>query len=177
MSASSIPPIYLGVQFKNGKTSSHIFDPLLQRLARKAQGWMTKCLNQAGRNDLIFKQHRTNPDNILALTLQQQQEFEWAKQVLPQVLPGHTPSRAPPTNTGETTTILAGWTRPDPDWIKINTNGDARGHPGMTGAGFICRDSTNQTAMALAQPLGITTALIAETWGILLASRTAIERQ
>lgn len=53
MPTTSNPPTYLGVQFKQGRTSQHIFAPLLQRLARKAKWWMTKCLNQAGRLVLI----------------------------------------------------------------------------------------------------------------------------
>lgn len=53
MSATSKPPTYLGVQFKHGRTSIQTFAPFLQRLARKAKGWMTKCLTPAGRLTLI----------------------------------------------------------------------------------------------------------------------------
>ncbi|XP_026410069.1 aspartic proteinase CDR1-like [Papaver somniferum] len=52
-------------------------------------------------------------------------------------------------------------------WIKINMDGAVMGHPGMAGAGFICRDSSAQTVMALVQPLGIIVALIDETWATL----------
>lgn len=74
-------------------------------------------------------------------------------------------------------TILVGWSAPNTNWIKINTDGAARGHPGFAGVGFVCRDSDARTIIALAQPLGITTALTAETWAFLLASRTTTERQ
>ncbi|XP_026430513.1 uncharacterized protein LOC113327548 [Papaver somniferum] len=47
------PPKYLGICFKEGRNSSQIFAQLLQRMERKAKGWISKCVNQAGRRMLI----------------------------------------------------------------------------------------------------------------------------
>lgn len=67
MYTTSTPPIYLGVQFKNGRTSFYVFDSLLHRLARKAQIWMKKCLTQEGRFILI-KTSLTPTSNLLMET-------------------------------------------------------------------------------------------------------------
>lgn len=48
------PPKYLGIQFKNGRNSSHMFVELMNRLNRKSAGWITKCVNQADRFVLII---------------------------------------------------------------------------------------------------------------------------
>lgn len=67
MPTTSTPPIYLVVQFKHGRTSRHIFEPLLHKMARKDQGWMKKCLTPAGRLVLI-KTSLTSTSNHLMQT-------------------------------------------------------------------------------------------------------------
>lgn len=69
MSATLTPPVYLGVQFKSGRTSAHISRPLLQRMARKATGWKTKCLNQKGRLVLIKNSLLPTANHIMQSTL------------------------------------------------------------------------------------------------------------
>lgn len=107
----------------------------------------------------VFNQIQSTQENILARYLTQQQEFDWAKQISPPVFQGELPPRIATNITRTTSTIQVGRCNPTPDWIKINTDGASRGHPGMVGVGFICRDENVQTVMAFAQPLGLTTTI------------------
>lgn len=50
---TSQPPSYLGIQFRRGRSSAHLIVELLNRIERKAKGWISKCVNQAGRLVLI----------------------------------------------------------------------------------------------------------------------------
>lgn len=68
---------------------------------------------------------------------------------------------------------MVGWKAPPEQWIKINSDGVAKGNPGPAGAGCVCRTHTGQVIMALTSAIGNTTALMAETWGLLLATRIA----
>lgn len=65
--------------------------------------------------------------------------------------------------------------------MKINTDEASKGKPGespeATRAGWICRDLMGTVIMAMAAPIGQTTALVAETWALLLATRMALTRQ
>lgn len=63
------------------------------------------------------------------------------------------------------------------DSVKVNLDGEARGHPSHARDGFICRDSMTTVMTATTQPLGITTALMVETWVMLLALRTTKDKQ
>lgn len=105
-----------------------------------------------------------------------QQEYIWAQYHLPPVLPGMQPYPNSAQTTLATTTIFVGWLKPHLDWIKINTDGAARGYPRIAGADVVCRNEEAATILAISQPLGITTALAAETWAMLIASRAAMER-
>ncbi|XP_026378119.1 uncharacterized protein LOC113272507 [Papaver somniferum] len=129
------------------------------------------------RNELVFRRTDSQPADILTRSIQQHQEFEWEKSIAPPILPGEPPTRSTTNNSRTKVTIDVGWTRSESDWININTDGAARGHPGLAGEGFICRDSNAQTVIAVAQPLGITDAITAETWATVLATITTTERQ
>lgn len=129
------------------------------------------------RNDLIYQQKQTNSEEILAWAQKLQQEYYEALHSSPSIIPGDTPIFKHPIRDKKISTISVKWSIPNINWIKINTDGAARGHPGFAGVGFICRDSGARSLLALAQPLGITTALTAETWAMLLVSRTSTERK
>ncbi|RZC83584.1 hypothetical protein C5167_046370 [Papaver somniferum] len=60
-------------------------------------------------------------------------------------------------------TVLINWQPLQQHWIKINSDGAARGNPGTA------------VLMAMATPLEITSAITAETWRLLLATR--LEKQ
>lgn len=53
---------------------------------------------------------------------------------------------------------------------------EQQGCPGPAGAEIICRTSNGEILMAMAAPLGITTSTTAETWGLLIAARIAVQQ-
>lgn len=124
------------------------------------------------RNDPIYGRKHKPPSDIVKLENHMHQEYNWANSVLPSPLRGMTATTQDTTSHRMTRTIQDGWRPPETHWIKINTDDAARGHPGSIGGGFICRDSATSVIVAMDQPLGITTTLLAETWALLMALRT-----
>ncbi|PKI40487.1 hypothetical protein CRG98_039123 [Punica granatum] len=51
-------------------------------------------------------------------------------------------------------------------WIKVNTNGAAKGKPGMAGAGGLIRDDFGRWLGGFSQNIGITTSIAAELWAV-----------
>lgn len=80
--------------------------------------------------------------------------------------------------------VMVRWIPPTPDWVRINTDGAARGLEGVAWCGGVLRDNGGQWVCGFAKPLGQSCAYIAELWvayeGLLLAHRrgmTVVELQ
>jgi len=65
------------------------------------------------------------------------------------------------------------WKFPSPDWVKINTNGAARGYPGFATCGGIFRWSMGEFIGAFFAFLDVQTALVAEFYGVIYALEEA----
>ncbi|XP_061355349.1 uncharacterized protein LOC133299869 [Gastrolobium bilobum] len=63
--------------------------------------------------------------------------------------------------------IHIAWQPPDYRWIKLNTDGAAKGSPGVAACGGLCRGSDGQWLGGFAYHVGIVSAFTAELWGIL----------
>jgi len=61
------------------------------------------------------------------------------------------------------------WEFPSPGWVKINTDGAARGYPGFATCGGIFRGSMRVFIGAFYAFLDIKTALVAEFYGVIYA--------
>ncbi|KAL0443394.1 UNVERIFIED_CONTAM: putative ribonuclease H protein [Sesamum latifolium] len=46
------------------------------------------------------------------------------------------------------------WLKPEPGWVKLNTNGASKGNPGLAGAGGIVRDYEGKVILAFFEPIG-----------------------
>lgn len=60
------------------------------------------------------------------------------------------------------------WHRPGNGWLKLNTDGAARGDPGLATAGGVVRDEHGMWRGGFALNIGICSAPLAELWGNLL---------
>ena len=65
------------------------------------------------------------------------------------------------------------WEFPSPGWVKINTDGAARGFPGLATCGGIFRESMGEFIGAFSVFLDIQTALVAEFYGVIYALEEA----
>ncbi|KAG8380419.1 hypothetical protein BUALT_Bualt06G0013400 [Buddleja alternifolia] len=54
------------------------------------------------------------------------------------------------------------WTNPNPNWIKLNTNGASWGNLGQAGAGGLVRDHKGKVLFAFCEPLGMVSNMTAE---------------
>lgn len=68
------------------------------------------------------------------------------------------------------------WVLPPPSWIKVNTDGSARGNPGEAACGGIFRMSRGFVKGLFALPLGIQTSLFAEIMGFITAVEIASKK-
>ena len=62
--------------------------------------------------------------------------------------------------------ISVGWTKPQPLWAKLNTDGAALGSPGLAGRGGIIRDCPGEWISGFARSIGLTTNLAVEFWAL-----------
>lgn len=67
------------------------------------------------------------------------------------------------------------WNPPSFNYWKLNTDGSAKGNPGIAGAEGIFRDSDGNRVKGYQHNLGQTTAVIAELWGLLSGLELAWE--
>lgn len=68
------------------------------------------------------------------------------------------------------------WKTPLGFWVKCNTNGAARGSPGLATYGGIFRDSSAATLGCFMLPLGINYALHAELVGVMVVVEVAYKK-
>ncbi|KAL0303262.1 UNVERIFIED_CONTAM: putative ribonuclease H protein [Sesamum radiatum] len=54
------------------------------------------------------------------------------------------------------------WLKPDPGWVKLNTNGASKGNPGLAGAGGNVREYEGKVIFAFSEPIGLTNNMVAE---------------
>ena len=62
--------------------------------------------------------------------------------------------------------IAVGWTKPQPLWTKLNTDGSALGSPGLAGGGGIIRGCHGDWISGFARSIGFTTSFAAEFWAL-----------
>lgn len=80
ISATADPPKYLGITFKRGRNSAHIYVDLLNRIQRKAQGWISKCINQVERVVLINTSLTPTTNHVMqTLLLPAHMHKKWTK--------------------------------------------------------------------------------------------------
>ena len=65
------------------------------------------------------------------------------------------------------------WEFPSPDWVKINTDGAARGYPGLATCGGIFRGRMKEFIGAFSAFLEVQTAMVAEFYGVIHAMEEA----
>ena len=65
------------------------------------------------------------------------------------------------------------WEFPSPGWVKINTDGAARGYPGFAACESIFRGSTEEFIGAFSAFLDVHTVLVAEFYGVIYALEEA----
>jgi len=65
------------------------------------------------------------------------------------------------------------WEFPSPGWVKINTDGAARGYPGLAACGGIFRGSMREFIGALSVFLDVQTVLVAGFYGVIYALKEA----
>jgi len=65
--------------------------------------------------------------------------------------------------------LLVRWEFPSPGWVKINTDGAARGYPGLATCGGIFCGSMGKFIGAFSAFLDIQTALVVEFYGVIYA--------
>ena len=68
------------------------------------------------------------------------------------------------------------WQKPPSGWIKINTDGAAKGNPGLATAGGVLRDEYGMWHGGFALTIGICSAPMAELWGVYYGLCIAWER-
>ncbi|XP_058092545.1 uncharacterized protein LOC131238995 [Magnolia sinica] len=56
------------------------------------------------------------------------------------------------------------WKKPDPGWAKLNVDGSARGKPGLSRGGGVCRDDKGDFVFGLAVGYGVGSNTYAELW-------------
>lgn len=59
-----------------------------------------------------------------------------------------------------------GWRPPEEGWVCLNTDRAAKGAPGLAGCGGIFRDDQGRWVRGFTKHLGLTTAFVAELWGV-----------
>ena len=59
-----------------------------------------------------------------------------------------------------------GWTKPQPLWTKLNTDGSALGSPGLAGGGGIIKDCHGEWISGFERSIGFTTSFAAEFWAL-----------
>jgi len=65
------------------------------------------------------------------------------------------------------------WKFPSPSWVKINTDGTARGYSGLAACGSIFRGSMGEFIGAFSAFLDVQTTLVAEFYGVIYALEEA----
>lgn len=68
-------------------------------------------------------------------------------------------------NVRASSTIWVRWLPPVQHWVRLNTDGAARGQGGTAGCGGVLRDGDGHWLCGFAKPLGQSCAYIAELWG------------
>ncbi|KAL0291521.1 UNVERIFIED_CONTAM: putative ribonuclease H protein [Sesamum angustifolium] len=66
--------------------------------------------------------------------------------------------------------------KPDPSWVKLNTDGDSKGNPGVAGAGGIVRDYEGKFILAFSEPIGFTNNMVAEMHVVLRGIGICLEK-
>ena len=76
-------------------------------------------------------------------------------------------SNFPPKTACPTSNLLSiGWKPPPLGFYKLNTDGSAKGNPGMAGAGGLIRDYRGNWIGGFFRNIGFTHSLAAELWGL-----------
>ncbi|XP_026396272.1 uncharacterized protein LOC113290899 [Papaver somniferum] len=120
------------------------------------------------RNEQVYKKQIQTPQQTSQITIILSQEYTWAvcKKILPNMV-GERQQRNGSTGENNARTIWVKWSPPPAEWVKINMDGASKnnmvGQPERAGAGWICRNTNGNVIMAMADPIGITTTLVAET--------------
>ena len=58
------------------------------------------------------------------------------------------------------------WERLPGGWVILNTNGAAKGNPGLAGCGGVVRDENDKWIARFPKHIGISTSFVAELWGL-----------
>lgn len=106
------------------------------------------------RNNVIFRDHHRDPQQIFHGILNQSQEIIRSNMKLAKVGVGKTKA-------------FIGWKFPQAGWTKCNVDGACKNYGESTGCGGAMRDSSGQWLMRFKQGLVSGTVLNAELWGIL----------
>ncbi|XP_026437277.1 uncharacterized protein LOC113335447 [Papaver somniferum] len=128
------------------------------------------------RNGKVYQNQVQTPQQTFHISLLLSQEYWWATKhnLFTPEANGQQLERTKPIK-------WIKWEAPTNQWLKINTDGatkmDGIGTPEVAGAGWICRDDRGSVIMAMATPIGKTSAIIAETWAMLLATRMEITKE
>ncbi|XP_026415838.1 uncharacterized protein LOC113311208 [Papaver somniferum] len=117
------------------------------------------------RNEQVYRQKQQTPEQTVSIILTMLEEYKWEQN---HIIPLH-----PDDDSAQKKKIQDQQEPPPPNWIKINTDGAVKGNPGPAGTGCVCRDNTGKIILIIAAPLGIASAIVAETWGLLMAARIA----
>ncbi|GLT78653.1 hypothetical protein SLA2020_501810 [Shorea laevis] len=88
---------------------------------------------------------------------------------------GYFLNRNPPTGTLRYEQLV-GWEKPPPGYVKINVDGSARGTPGASAAGGVCRDSNGDWCFGFTQQLGMGIAIRAELYALWKGLQLAWEK-
>ena len=62
--------------------------------------------------------------------------------------------------------IQVKWLNPPSNWFKLNSDGSARGNPGLAGGGGLIRNEKGEWVKGYARAIGITTSVAAKLWAL-----------
>ncbi|KAL0462889.1 UNVERIFIED_CONTAM: putative ribonuclease H protein [Sesamum latifolium] len=72
--------------------------------------------------------------------------------------------------------VLVTWLKPEPEWMKLNTDGASRGNPGVAVAGGLLRNHKGEVLWAFFEPLGTTTNTVAELQALFRGLQISLEK-
>lgn len=68
------------------------------------------------------------------------------------------------------------WAYPSHGWVKVNTDGAAKGNQGIEACGGLIRDESESWIIRFVVHIGICSSFIAELWEILMGLKVAWDR-
>ena len=74
--------------------------------------------------------------------------------------------RIKPTRNNHLVVKQVSWEKPDPGWLKLNTDGSLSGSVGTTAGGGLIRDEFGNWVIGFSRKIGRTDSFIAELWAL-----------